>query len=126
VAQPVYEVKGAREMRKTLKAAGDDLADLKVAHAAAAQTVATTARPTTPFRTGALAASMRPGATKTAAIIRAGGARVPYANVIHWGWKAHKIAPQPWIVDAAIASQAQWEAQYEDAVSTVLQRIRGV
>jgi hypothetical protein len=43
---------------------------------------------------------MRAGRGKTKAVVRAGGARVPYAGVIHFGWPAHRIAPNPFLAES--------------------------
>lgn len=50
-----------------------------------------------PHRTGRLAASLRPFAVARGAGVRS---RLPYANPIHWGWKAHHIKPSLFIVKA--------------------------
>lgn len=57
--------------------------------------------------TGRLSANVRSGRGKTKAVVRAGGARVPYAGVIHYGWPARGIAPQPFLTDALAARHAQ-------------------
>ena len=116
---------GARQLRRTLRAAGDDLAELKAAHAAAAGIVAGAARPGAPRVSGALAGSVRPGATKTAAVVRAGKASVPYANPIHWGWGRRHIAANPWMSRAATATEGTWTAAYAAAVDKVLATIKG-
>lgn len=118
-------VEGAKQLRRTLRKAGDDLTELKAAHGKAAGLVATAARPRTPHRTGRLAASVRPGATKTSAIIRAGKAAVPYANPIHWGWPSRHIAAQPWLSATAQETEPRWTALYDAAVTRVLDTIKG-
>jgi hypothetical protein len=74
---------------------------LKQIHSKVARPVERQAKIVVPKRTGALAASIRraKGSTK-AATVRAGGARVPYAGPIHFGWKKHGISPQPFLSDA--------------------------
>jgi hypothetical protein len=119
-------VEGAPELRRTLKRAGDDLSDLKTAHATAAQYVAARSRGTAPRRKGVLAASVRGSGTKTAAVIRAGGARVPYAGPIHFGWPSRGIAPQPWITEAAEDTEPTWVEIYERAVTRILDRVKGL
>lgn len=119
------EVVGARELRSTLKRAGEDLGDLKAAHAAAAQLVTATSRPKAPRRTGTLSGSVRGSGTSTAAIIRAGGARVPYAGPIHFGWRAHNIEPQPFISEAAQSTEPAWTALYTRAVDRILDKVKG-
>lgn len=119
-----YRVEGARELRRTLKRAGDDLTDLKEVHRRVGTFVSDRARPRTPSATGRLGASGRPGATKTAALVRFGGARAPYARFVHWGTKLMRA--RPWVQEAAQSSQEVWETMYQQGVNRVLARIRGV
>ena len=120
------KVEGGRQFRSTLKRAEIGLDDLKSAHAKAAGIVVGYARPHTPRRSGRLAESVRSTGTGTAAIIRAGFASVPYANPIHWGWPARHIVATPWISRDARASEDVWRQVYEDAVSRLVDRIRGL
>lgn len=53
-----------------------------------------------PVRTGRLDTTIRAGRGKTKAVVRAGGARAPYAGVRHYGWPARNIAPAPFLTDA--------------------------
>lgn len=120
-------VEGGRELRASLKRAGRDLNDLKDAHKEAADLVTSASKPGTPHgKTGKLAGSLRGAGTASAAIIRAGGARVRYAGVQHFGWPARHIRPRPWITEAAQRTEPTWTHLYEDAVEDVLATIRGV
>ena len=120
---PVVKVDGMRRLRRELKAAGLDLADLREVNLSAARTVAQAAQP--PRRTGRLAGSVRPGASRTAGVVRAGGALVPYAGPIHWGWPKHNIEPQPFLVDAAARTEPLWVEQYFAELDRVLSNIAG-
>lgn len=121
--RPQVQVEGARELRTSLKRCGDDLSDLKDTHAQVAQTVAHAAHP--PVVTGRLAQSIRPSGTKTAAQVRAGGARLPYAGPVHWGWPARNIVAQPFLADAAHATEPVWLAGYQAAVDKELAKVKG-
>lgn len=124
--QSGLQVEGARELRRTLKKAGDDLGDLKEAHAAAAGIVAPAARANAPVGpTGRLSSSVRPGATKTQSVIRAGKAAVPYAAVQEFGWPARNIAAQPFVRPAAQDTEPQWTALFQAAINRILNRIKG-
>ena len=142
------QVRGAARLRRTLKAAGDDLADLRQAHLAAATIAAAAARSQAPVGpTGRTAASVRPGATKTAAIIRAGRASMPWVGRVHYGdpgtgaskptglgavWarvtgSGHgKISPHPYLTDGAQASEPVWGPAYFQALTKALNKIEGV
>ena len=118
-------VEGGRRLRATLKAAGSDLSELRAAHRAAAQIAETASASIAPFRTGRLKASIRSSGTKTAGIIRAGRASVPYAGPIHWGWASRGISPQPFISLGAQASEPIWLPVYEHAVDEALAGVEG-
>ncbi len=117
------EVVGARRLRATMKRAGIDLDELKNAHREAAEVVVKATR--APAVTGRLASSVRPGATKTAAIVRAGYASVPYAGPIHWGWPRRNIRAQPFLSDAATSSEGTWIQAYENEIEDIINRIEG-
>lgn len=118
------EVRGAANLRRTLKKAGLDLEDLKEAHADAAKVAERAARP--PVRTGALAATVRSSGTKTAAIIRAGRAAVPYAGVIHWGWPKRGIPSRPFLSEAAQRTEPRWIPIYDRAIERALAQVKGI
>lgn len=119
------EVPGLSRLRRDLRAAGDDLADLKDASAQASQLVATEAGRRAPRRTGRLAGSGRGSRAAGRATVTFGGTRVPYAGVIHYGWAARGIAAQPFVIDAATDTQPQWLAFYAAGVEQALDRLDG-
>lgn len=123
MAGPVVEVIGARQLRATLKRAGDDLSDLKDVHGQISRLVIGATR--APRRTGRLAGSVRGSGTKTQAVVRAGRASVPYAGVIHYGWPGHHIAPNPFLIEAAHGTEPTWRALYLTEVDRILQRVKG-
>jgi hypothetical protein len=123
--RPAVTVDGLRTLRKSLKAAGLKLDDLKAAHAAVAQIVVREAAPHAPRRKGALAATTRGSGTQSAAVVRAGLAAVPYAGPIHWGWPSRNITAQPWLYDAAVDSRERWTGQYLSALEDIIATIEG-
>lgn len=118
-------VEGARQLRRTLKRAGDDLGDLKDANKRAGDIVANAASRSAPRRSGALAGSLRASRAAASATVRGGGARIPYANPIHWGWPARNIKAQPFLSDAATSTQPVWLPAYEADVKRIVNRIEG-
>lgn len=124
--RPRVEVEGVRELRRTLRAAGDDLSDLKAANLAAAEIAADAARGRAPVLTGALAGDIRAAGTKTAGIIRAGRKRIPYAGAIHWGWPARGITARPYLADGAKASESVWVPLYQRALDDALEKVKGL
>jgi hypothetical protein len=119
------KIEGARELRRTLKRAGVNLDDLKDANQAAGNIVAAAGRTSAPRRAGRLGNSVRASRAAASATVRAGGAAVPYAGVIHWGWPAHHIGAQPWLSEAATRTEPAWLAAYEAGVAKVLDTIKG-
>ena len=122
---PVTEVRGAKELRKTMKAAGESLKDLSAIHKRVGTIVAEASRPRSPAVSGRLAGSVRPSSAATRATIRAGSAAVPYAGPIHFGWPARNIAANPFITSAAEATEPEWTEAYVDGVDDILGRVRG-
>lgn len=118
-------VVGLRELVKTLKQAGDDLADLKDANAATATLIANAAAATAPRRTGKLAGTGRGNRAAGKAVIQFGRATVPYANVIHWGWLRRHIKPHPFASDAAQRTESQWVPIYFEAVQRIVDKVHG-
>jgi hypothetical protein len=119
-------VEGAANLRRTMRKAGEDLGALQAAHAAAGAIAGRRAQADAPKRSGRLASNVRWSGTKTAAVIRVGGARVPYAGPIHWGWPRRHISAHPFVTDAAVATESQWSAVYQAAVERILGRVKGV
>lgn len=130
------QVIGAKQLRKSLKAAGEDLTDLKAAHRQAAEIAAKASAALTPVgKTGQLRRSVRASGTATAGIIRAGKKSVPYANAIHWGrkWWPNKQTSQhqapfwgrPFLSNGAQNSEGQWLPIYERTVEGAIERVEG-
>lgn len=119
-------VQGANRLRRTLRQAGDDLHELRDAHATAARIAAQASAALAPKRTGTLSATVRGSGTKTAGVLRAGFAKVPYAGPIHWGWPSRGITPQPFLSDGAQSSEGSWLPVYESAVDGAIKKVRGI
>ncbi len=125
------KIEGARQLRRTLKDAGDDLNDLKEVNRAAAEIAANRAKTWAPRKSGRLAGTVRSSGTKTAGIVRAGNNRktasgVPYANPIHWGWPSRNIKANPFLSYSAQATEPRWLKLYENYIEKTLSKIRGI
>jgi hypothetical protein len=116
---------GLRSLRRDLRKLGDDLTDLKDANARTASIVANAAASRAPRRTGRLAASVRGNRAVGSAVVRAGGAAVPYAGPVHWGWPAHNIAAQPFISSAAVDTQPVWLPAHAADVAKAVDKLAG-
>jgi hypothetical protein len=117
------QVRGAKEARRAFGRLEDGLKDLKALHADAAAIVEREAERIVPTVSGALGASIRTSATGRRATIRAGGARVPYAGVIHFGWPGHNIEPQPFLYDAIERRSGDVIVRYARGIDGLLERL---
>lgn len=126
MAETVYQVEGGRQLRKSLRDAGDNLTDLKIVHGQAAAVAARRVEARAPRRSGRLAATIRGAGTKTAGIVRAGNnSKVPYAPVIQWGWGRRHIKANPFATLGAQESESTWLPLYERYVETTINTIKG-
>ena len=132
----MLEVEGTRQLRKTLKAAGQDLGELKAANRTAAEIAAKAAGGLVPSRSGRLEATVRASGTNAAGIVRAGTKRAPYANAVHWGrvfWpnRRHtrrarsKTDAQPFLTEGAQKSEGQWLPVYQRNINQILSQVKG-
>lgn len=86
-------IEGLRETTRAFEKAGVEVNDLKDVMATIATEARDTLAPLLPHRTGKLAASARPNRAKGNAVVNIGGARVPYAGPIIYGWPKRHIRP---------------------------------
>lgn len=92
---------------KAMKELGADNSVLRDAGQQAAQVLLNRALPLIPVKTGALKANAKTRRITTGGGVQVSGARIPYANPIHWGWLYNKnrgvyrgIQPQPFFTEA--------------------------
>ena len=121
--KPAVQVRGAAEFRRAMKNIGADLKDLTAINRQAAETVAESARDKVPKLTGALGSSIRAGATRTRGTVKAGARAIPYARVIHFGWPAHNISPQPFIYDALDDRTQEVIERYEAHIEALVEKV---
>lgn len=91
-------VRGLNDTVRALKKVGAPNKEIAEATGAAAEVVATASRTLVPRRTGLLESTIRTAKQARKGIVRAGNARVPYANPIHWGWFRRNIEPNRFFV----------------------------
>lgn len=118
-------VDGGARLRRTLKAAGVSVQDLKAAHKQIAERVVREAQRRAPVRTGRLRNSLRPVGTQASAIVRSPGRSVPYANPIHWGWPGHHIKANPFVLDAIDAMHDEISDDYLRAIEKIIATVEG-
>ena len=123
---PEFKIEGLSTLVRTMKRAGVDIQELKDAHHKAGQIVATEAAHRAPRVSGKLAGSVKSARQARRARITAGRAAVPYAAPIHWGWPARGIEANPFVSEAAQATESRWLDQYLRDVQHALDHVRGV
>lgn len=124
-ASAAVEVEGLKELRRTLKKAGGDVNDLKLANRHAAESIKPIAAGLAPKVSGRLVGTLRVGATQKAGLLRSGRKLVPYAGPIHWGWPARGIRPHPYMTAAATNNEHIWMKAYLDEVDRAIKKVKG-
>ena len=92
-AEGGVRVEGLKELVRHLQSLGVEVQDLKGVFGELSTRAAGAAASFAPHRSGKLAASIRGSKAKNYATVKAGGARVPYAGAINYGWRRRHIAP---------------------------------
>lgn len=113
-------IEGLGKTMRALSKAGADAQDMKDLMHEIGMIFVDAANP--PVKSGALKASMRAGRGKTKAVVRAGGARVPYGGVIHFGWPARNIAPNPFFQHALQQKQGVAFDRLEEGLEDLLKK----
>jgi len=111
---------GLAKTARALEKAGADSTDMKQLMYDIGMLVVRASLP--PVLTGRLASSIRAGRGKTKAVVRAGGARVPYAGVIHYGYPARNIEPQPFLLQALQQERGDVFTKLEDGIDDILRK----
>lgn len=113
-------VSGLRKSIRALEKAGADAQDMRdlmhevgnvVVHAASA-----------PVLSGRLESTIRAGRGKTKAVVRAGGARAPYAGVIHYGWPDRNLPANPFLSDALAAQRGEVFRTLDEGMADLIHR----
>lgn len=116
------QVTGLRETVRSLEQFGAEVSDLKAAFRTIGQLVVRAADDRAPKLTGRLAGSIKASNTKNKSIVRAGGAAIPYAGVIHYGGY-HNIKPNPFLTTAAADKRPAVITTLESELAKVANRL---
>ena len=126
VAKNAVRVENLREVQREVRRMADAglKSELKKANRDAASVVASGAQAIVPRKSGTLQGSIKPTNTLNYGAVRAGSAvKVPYAGVIHYGWPARGIEPQPFIMAALAQNTEQVRQQYVQAMEQVARKL---
>jgi hypothetical protein len=117
------EVIGLPRLRSTLSAAAADISDMSDAAERSARLVQTSARSRAPRLSGRLAGSLR------VLHLSGGDAEIGsgliYAPVIHNGWWAHNITPNPFLSDALDRAEVTITDYYARDIDRALAQVKG-
>lgn len=113
-------VTGLRNTIRDLERAGADTQDMKELIHGLGMIIVKAANP--PQITGKLRDTIRAGKGKTKAVVRAGGARAPYAGVIHYGWPARNISPAPFLLNALREERSDVLKALEDGLADIMKK----
>lgn len=116
-------VEGLKQTVRSLERLGVETQDLKAGFKKAGNVVVDESRGLVPVLSGKLLNTIRASNTKNKAIVRAGGARVPYAGVIHWGWPGHNIEPNEFLVEGLANKQEQVLTVIEQELDALIKRL---
>lgn len=72
---------------------------------------------------GALAGTIKAGATQRTGYIKAGSKAVPYAGVQQFGWPAHDIEAHPFLEDALGQAEPAIVEEYQHGLGALLTRL---
>jgi HK97 gp10 family phage protein len=123
---PQIEVEGLRELKLLLrKVESKDInKGMRDAHKAGAAVIAEEAKTIVPVRSGKLKRSIGAKGSQSSGAIKAGSAaRVPYAGVIHYGWRDKNIKAQPFLSEAVGEKLPEAIDIFEDAMAEVMRVI---
>lgn len=113
-------VEGLGRTIRALSKSGADAQDMKDLMHSIGTLVVRAANP--PVLTGRLSTTLRAGRGKTKAVVRAGGARAPYAGVIHYGWPARNIAPNQFLTEALNRQRRNVLAALDEGLAEILRK----
>jgi hypothetical protein len=131
MAQPSgIKVEGLSDVLRALKTIGVPTAEVSAASQQAADIVASSARTFVPVRSGALRNTIRSKKQARKVLVSAGNnTKVPYANVIHWGWFYDRnnfvqknIMPNPFFSRALGVTRQEVYKTYFDNINKLYNR----
>lgn len=115
-------IDGIRRAVRALEKAGADVQDMRDLMHSMGEIVAQRGRSTAPVLTGRLRGNIRAGRGKTKAVVRAGGAAVPYAPIIEYGWPRRGITARPFLTMALQQTLPQVLNEFEKGLQTLLKK----
>lgn len=125
MAVQAIRVEGLNRTVRALRDIGVPATEISGAGYEAGSIVAAEARSLAPVKTGALRGSIRVARQQRRVVVRAGSARVPYANPIHWGWFKRNIKPNEFFSRALKTNINEVYESYFDSLRGLLRKYGG-
>jgi len=113
-------VEGLGKTLRAMSKAGADSEDMKDLMFSLGLIVVQAANP--PRLSGTLGQTLRAGRGKTKAVVRAGGARAPYAGVIHYGWPDRNIPANEFLSEALNTTRARILSELDKGIGELLRK----
>jgi len=114
---PTFQIEGINKLVRALEKMDEAASEeFKAVGLRVGQIVADKAKTFVPVRSGRLQKTIRPVKTARGAKVRAGGTRVPYAGVIHFGWRQRNIRDNPFLYKAV-------DAKIDEVVDIYLEEV---
>lgn len=110
-------VEGVPELERALDAISADLADMTTTNEKVAKVIAGAAQQRSPYKSGALRASVTGYGTREQAVTEAS---VSYAAAVEFGSRLRRKDADPFMSDARDASEPIWSRIYEDDVARIV------
>jgi len=111
---------GLARTARALEKAGADSTDMKQLMYDIGMLVVRASLP--PVLTGRLQSTIRAGRGKTKAVVRAGGARAPYAGVVHYGYPAKNQQAQPFLLSALEQERGDVFTELDNGITDILRK----
>jgi hypothetical protein len=120
---PTYQIDGLNKLLRALENLDEGAKDsFKEAGLKIGKFVADRAKGEVPVRSSRLQGTIRHVSSRRGARIRAGSARVPYAGVIHFGWRKRNIEPNRFLYRAVDKSVDEAVEMYLKEIYTIWNR----
>lgn len=113
-------VKGIGRLNRALNKAGVDAQNMRDLMHSIGMIAVRDAQARAPVASGALRNSIRAGRGKTKAVVRAGGARVPYAGVIHYGTPDGTYTPRTFLLTAIQSKRGEILNRFNTGLEDIL------
>lgn len=124
MAEYAYRVDGLNRAIRAAAKAGADSENMRELMHSIGEIVAGRGRALAPARSRKMVGSIRAGRGKTKAVVRTGfeSKRLPYAGVVHYGWPAHHIKPNQFMLKAIEQTRGEVITRLETGLGAILDR----